>query len=158
VHKTLSVALVAFGFAGSLWADDPMTGTWKLNLAKSKIAPMPPGQSVKEETLTVAENGDKVMITLKRTRDDGSVMLLKFSTPKGGGPVEYIEGAPPAGISEVSKKIDDRTLDMTMSRNGKVIRSNHATVSADGKTVREVVKGVDAQGKPEESLFVFDRQ
>jgi hypothetical protein len=45
-----------------------------------------------------------------------------------------------------------------MSRNGKVIRSNHATVSADGKTVREVVKGVDAQGKPEESLFVFDRQ
>jgi hypothetical protein len=29
--------LAVFGLAGSLWAADPIIGTWKLNIAKSKF-------------------------------------------------------------------------------------------------------------------------
>jgi hypothetical protein len=52
MRTTLLVCLLAFlGSASSLQAAEPLVGTWKLNIAKSKPVPSQPGMAVKEETL-----------------------------------------------------------------------------------------------------------
>ncbi|MGD1098520.1 MAG: hypothetical protein ABSB35_41890 [Bryobacteraceae bacterium] len=142
-----------------LGADDPFAGTWKLNVAKSKPATPPaPGRAVKEESMVIQDTSDTASVTISGTREDASAVLTKYTTPRKGGPVMYSEGAPPAGVSVVTKRIDDRTVDLITTRDGKVVSTNHAVISADNKIMRLSVKGVDAQGKPVQSLAVFERQ
>jgi hypothetical protein len=42
-------------------------------------------------------------------------------------------------------------------RDGRVISTSHPVVSDDGKTITSTVKGTNAQGKPFETVQVFDR-
>ena len=58
----LCVSAVALGFA-----EDPEMGTWKLNEAKSKIAPSMP----KNHTVVYEAAGDSVKITVDGTDKDG---------------------------------------------------------------------------------------
>jgi len=139
-------------------ADDQFAGTWKLNVAKSKPAPSPPGKALKDETMVVQETSSTAAVTLSGNREDGSAVLTKYNTPTGGGPVTYTENGPPAGVSVVTKRINDRTVDFITTRDGKEVSTNHVTVSPDGKTMRLSVKGMDAQGKPVQSVLVFERQ
>jgi hypothetical protein len=75
-----------------------------------------------------------------------------------GGPVEYTEGGPPAGVTVATKRVNALTVDFTNTREGKVVGTNHVTISKDGKTMTLHVKGTDAKGSPVESTIVFDRQ
>ena len=47
MRKALLV-LAFCGFAASLWAADAFVGTWKFDMAKSKLAPSATGPAVKE--------------------------------------------------------------------------------------------------------------
>jgi hypothetical protein len=54
------------------------------------------------------------------------------------------------------KRINNSTLDMIMTRDGRVIMTQHWTVR--GKTMRGDYKGVDAQGKPVQGFELWDKQ
>jgi hypothetical protein len=58
----------------------------------------------------------------------------------------------------VVNRTNDSTLEFIRRRDGKVVATNHVTVSADGKTMLVDEKGVDAQGKPVQGLYVLDKQ
>jgi hypothetical protein len=88
---------IFLGLAGWLMgADDPFTGTWKLNAAKSKLSSAQPGMAMKEETMVVQETGTDAVVTLSGTRENGSTISIKNATPIKGGPVTYSEGGPPS--------------------------------------------------------------
>jgi hypothetical protein len=95
----------------------------------------------------------------KGVKADGSPMSGISTFAITGGEVRYPEGGPPAGISEVlaNRKRDSRSADFTRLRDGKVIRTEHDVVSEDGKTIWVTFKGTDAQGKPYETVEVWDR-
>jgi hypothetical protein len=67
---------------------------------------------------------------------------LKMSTPTGQSYSAPLDGTDspfmgdPGQTSVSMKKVDDRTLDETDKRDGKVIGSARLTASADGKTIR----------------------
>jgi hypothetical protein len=147
------------GLAGLLLgADDPFAGTRKFNIAKSKPAPSPAGMAIKEQTSTIEETNGQANVTIKGTRENGSAISTKYSTPRNGGPVTYSEGGPPAGVSVASKRINDRTVELVTSRDGKEVSTTHVTVSSDGKTMRLATSGVDAQSKPVHSRAVYEKQ
>ena len=154
--KTL-YPLSLFLLAGSLFAADPFAGTWKLNVANSKI--VGPNPAPKELTAVVEVAGDQVTVTVKGTAADGSPISVKYTTPGTGGPVQFLEGATP-GVSSVfaKKKADSRISDSTDTKEGKVIQTTHWVVSPDGKSLRATIKGIDAQGKKFESVEVWDKQ
>jgi hypothetical protein len=159
MRTTPLVCFLAFlGSAGSLQAADPLVGTWKLNVAKSKPAPAPPGRSVKEETLVIQATGERYDVTLKETREDGSSVSIQYWEPINGGPRTYSEGAPSTGTSVTGTKINNSTLEHITTRDGKVVLTRHNTVSANGKTMRDDTKGVDAQGKPIQGFTLWDKQ
>ncbi len=157
MRKVLACSLF-LGLAGLLLgADDPFVGTWKLNLNKSKFGPSQPGRATKEETLVIEKSGDDGIVTMKGTREDGSAILVKYSTPVAGGPVKY-DSPLPAGMTVTSKRLDQRTTEMVTMLNGKEVSTQHNTVSANGKTLRSASKGVNAQGQAFEGVAVWDKR
>lgn len=153
--KKLVLGLTFLSFTGTLLAADVFTGTWKLNVAKSKFAA---GTEVKEATVVVAEQGANLAVTGTGTAGDGKPISVKYTIPAKGGVVSYTEGAPASGATVTTKRVNASTIDSTSSLNGKEVGSTHAVVSANGKALTRIVKGVDAQGKPFQNTEVYERQ
>jgi hypothetical protein len=153
--KKLVLGLALLSFTGPLLAADAFTGTWKLNVAKSKLAP---GTEVKDLTVVIAEQGENLVVTVKGTGGDGTPVSVKYAVPMKGGAVSYSEGAPKTGATATTKRVNATTIDSTSSVGGKEVGSTHSVVSADGKTLTRMVKGMDAQGKPYQNTEVYEKQ
>jgi hypothetical protein len=123
------------------------TGTWKLNVAKSKFNPGPPPQSV---TVTSTPDG-----TFSVEEVDGQGKPVKFSHPWSGGkevPVNGIENA--TWISNVRS----RTIDDTMKVGGKTVEKVHVVLSPDGKTVTATIDETDPNGQRVHNVEVYEKQ
>jgi hypothetical protein len=145
--------LALFGSLSLLSAESPFTGKWKLNQDKSTATA---GTVPKEETIVIADEGDKLNVTIAETGDDGTPVVVSYVVPVAGGDGEIKEGAAYDGVS--AKRVNENTLDTTYTKKGKQVRSTHAVTSKDGKTMNVTVKGVDAQGKPADTNLTFDKQ
>ena len=153
--KKLVVGLMALGFVGTVSAADVYTGTWNLNVAKSKFTP---GMEVKAQTAVVTEKGADLAVTGTGTDGAGKATSVQYMFPMKGGALSYTEGAPASGATVVAKRVNASTIDSTATLNGKEVGSTHATISGDGKTLTRVVKGADASGKAFTNTEVYERQ
>lgn len=153
--KNIALGLTLLSLTGTLLAADAFTGTWKLNVAKSKLSP---GTEVKELTVVITEQGDNLGVDVKGIAADGTPIVVKYTLPAKGGAVTYTEGAPPSGAKPMTKRVNATTIDSTSSVNGKEVGSTHTVIAADGKTLTRVVKGVDPQGKPYQNTELYERQ
>ncbi len=127
-------------------------GTWKLNEAKSKLAP----GGAKNPTVIYEAVGDQVKITVHRV-DAAGKTASDVWTGKFDGK-EYAVTGDPASDARIYKKIDDNTLELTVLKGGKATVTGTIVVSADGKTRTVTLNGTDAQGKPVTSTAVYDLQ
>jgi len=147
-------AVVALSLVAShvlLAQSNPLLGTWKLNVAKSKFSS---GRPPKEETLTVQMVGDQDQVTVTGTAADGSPISMKYEVPSKGGTGKFLAG-PFDAVS--GKVIDDSTREVSFMKGGKEML--HIRIaSKDGKTARETVKGTDPQGKPVSGVLVWGKQ
>jgi hypothetical protein len=127
-------------------------------MAKSKIAPNAKGAAVNEEILVIGEKGGYRESYGKITYTDGSSALEKWIVPIQGGIVKYQQGGPATGGMNVVTRISGGEDYWTGMQDGKQVSMGHWTVSKDGKEIRGTGKGIDAQGKPIEELWVGYRQ
>ena len=158
IRRSLVIAatiILTLALASMALAAEPNVGTWKLNIAKSKLAPSTQAP-VKEETFVVREIGDQFEITVTRTRTDGSTNSTKGTNPKQGGVVQ--SAAMPKDFIVMVTMISPNEWYNTFLQNGKQLSVAHFVISKDGKTITETGKGLDDKGKPVESLAVFDKQ
>jgi hypothetical protein len=147
------VLLVAFaGLAtGQVEHVSAFTGTWKLNLSKSRFDPGPPFKSF---TLTFTADGVRHLDLIGAGGEP-----LKASLPWSDGkevPVNTTE-ANLQNVTAVSK-IHGKTFDDTWRQNGKVIEKVHGAVSSDGRTLTIHVQGPARQGGTFRNRVVFDKQ
>ena len=112
----------------------------KMKAELSRVAKAPAGshaisgswRATKFDSLS--DNGTLVTYALEATN-------LKMTTPTGQSYSAPLDGTDspfngdPGQTSVSMKRIDDRTIEETDKRNGKVIGSSKLTVSADGKTM-----------------------
>ena len=148
--------LAVLGLAGSLLAADQM-GTWKLNIAKSKL---PPNMANLKETIMVFREIDANTMegSATQTTQDGKTTTGKWTTPKSGGIQTYLEGALPKGLSSIAAVIDPDTIYQIYLQDGKQVGLMRIDFGKDGKTFTITGKGTDAQGKPVEYLRLFEKQ
>jgi hypothetical protein len=151
--KAIVLTLVVL-LAGSAvcFAADAQMGTWKLNEAKSKIAPGMP----KNHTVVYAAAGDKVKVTVDGTGSDGKPTHNEWTGNADGK--DYPVTGDPTSDSRSYKKVDDHTWELTAKKGGKVTLSGKIVVSADGKSRTVTVSGTDAKGKKVTSTAVYDKQ
>src|SRR5213083_1885358 len=139
--KIVLTLVLCFVAAAVCFADDAFTGTWKLNEAKSKIAPNAP----KNNTVVYEAAGDNVKITVDGIGNDGKPTHDEW-TGKFDGKDYAVTGNPNSDMRSYTK-IDDHTLGFNVKKGGKVTTSGRVVVSADGKSRTVTTSGTDPQGK-----------
>jgi len=142
----MSFAATVASFAGNA-----QMGTWKLNEAKSKVAP---GMG-KNTTVVYAEQGDKIKITVEGADKDGKPTHAVWIGKWDGK--AYPAKGNLAWDAAAYKVVNDHTNEITTMKNGKVVWTGKITVTADGKSRTATVNGTDANGKQFHSKAVYDK-
>ncbi len=139
--------------AAAVSATDPVTGTWKLNVAKSTVAGAPASGS---ETRTYSQGADGISVVIKTTGADGKTNESK-TTYHLDGKVYPATSAP--GFDSLSgKQTDANTADFSLLKGGKVVGTLRRAVSADGKVLTVTAEMTDAKGAKTKNVSVYDKQ
>lgn len=146
----LTVVTCFIGLTLCFAADSPQMGTWKLNEAKSKMMPGFP----KNTSVVVEAAGDQVKVTVDGVDGDGKPTHNEWTGKFDGK--DYPVTGDPSSDARSYKKVDDRTLGLTVKKDGKTTMSGQIVVSADGKTRTANVSRADAPAN--KSKAVYDKQ
>lgn len=151
--KTIGLTLAVYLLAGAVcFAANPQMGTWKLNEAKSKTAP---GMG-KNTTVTYKSILGNVKVTIDGTDAKGKPTHDEW-TGKFDGKDYAVTGDPNSDTRSYTK-VNDRTMNFVVKKNGKTTMSGQIVVAADGKTRTVTVSGTDPKGKKFKTTAGYDKQ
>ena len=158
VRRVVTSILVAFIFAVALpqiaFAQvDPVIGTWKLNVAKSKFAP---GPSLQSMTIRYEVAGQAIRNNFEGIDGEGKPVKGTF-TIIADGKYYPVTGVPDFD-SSAYKRVDAYTLENTRMKAGKVVQSGSRVMARDGRTLTFTARGVNAKGQQINDVVVYDKQ
>jgi len=152
-RRTILISLAAlFASVAACLAADVNMGTWKLNEAKSKLAP----GGVKNHTVIYEAAGDQVKITVDGTDAEGKAIHHEW-TGKYDGKDYPVVGDPTSDMRSYTK-IDDHTLTFAGKKEGKTTVTGRVAVSSDGKSRTVTTTSTDSKGKKVRNTAVYDKQ
>ena len=127
----LGVALSpALSFAQTASADNPLFGTWRLVVEKSRYNPGPPPQR-QTRTYEAAPHGVKT--TIRTVDADGKSTLVEYTANYDS--IEYHVSGSTTMSGIALTKVDPYTAEATLTHAGHVIGHATRVVSKDGKTM-----------------------
>jgi len=131
---------------------DPMLGTWKLNVAKSRT-------SYKSGTTVIEAVGDAVKATADLVAGDGTAYHWTWTAKYDGKDVP-LTGTTPFGPDAVAAltRVDAHTVKIVGKRKGEVVLTQTVVTSTDGRTRTITTNGKDARGQTVSTVAVYDRQ
>ncbi len=150
--KLLCTAAVLVGIVGGTaltQSSDPLIGSWKLNVEKSKGA--------KSGSTTIEAVGQGVRFTVDLEGADGTVSHWSF-TGNYDGKDNPVTGNSPWGNSAALTRVDARTIRITSKQAGKVMTTSMIVLSADGKTRTTITRGTDLKGQPVDVVSLYEKQ
>ena len=154
IRKALLVVAVSVCAAAAVCyaADDVLSGTWKLNAAKSHIAA---GQAT-NSTVVYSMSGDSTKVVIDGTDGSGKAIHQEW-TGKYDGKDYPVTGSDTADTRAYTR-VDSHTFTVRERKAGKVVDTVRVVVSPDGKTRTVTSNGTDANGKKFMSTAVYDKQ
>ena len=151
---TLGIVLaVAFPVRLPAQPADPVSGTWELNLAKSKFSPGPP---LKSQTRTYEFAGPNVKYTAKGIDAEGKPTLVQYTATYDGKDYPMTGSADSDAIS--LKRIDAVTVEFTQKKAGKVVITGTRVISDGGKVMTVTSKGTNAKGQMINNVLVLEKR
>jgi hypothetical protein len=146
-------ACSAIVLSSSALAAENWLGTWKLDVAKSKVVPGPGPKSL---TLKFEATKDGIKFAGDGVNAEGKPTHTEFASKFDGQEVPY-KGNPDADTAS-PKKIDDNSYQNTWKKDGKATITSNVVASQDGKTMTITHTGTNAKGETVKSTFVYDKQ
>jgi hypothetical protein len=137
------------GLAGPLWAADPIIGTWKLNIAKSKFSPVLLALQKQE--------APKERTEVYRELDNGQIEFginRSYTWPRQGGAAKVPKDYPYAVIEMLIAPGEWYAIFLKDGIQARVI---HKIVSKDGNTMTQTTNVV-LFGQTIEEITVYDKQ
>jgi hypothetical protein len=142
----------ALGVTTVAQSGDP-SGTWTLNLAKSKYSP---GPAPKSGTVTYSAAGAGTKVAVDLVGGDGTKLHWEYTANYDGK--DYpVKGNPDADTASL-KRINATTVEIQNKKGGKNTLLNTRVFGADGQTLTVTTKGTNAQGQATDNLQVFERK
>ena len=149
------VAVAALFATGALakGGSNPMIGTWRLNLAKSKFTP---GPALKSLTVKIEPAGKGVKVTTEGMDGEDKPISTEFTANYDGK--DYpLTGSQMANTVSL-KRIGPRTVRRIDKKDGKVAQTSTRVIAKDGKSYTINAKGKNAKGQRFHNVLVYDRQ
>jgi len=148
-----SVFALALSIAHSTSLDDPVLGTWKLNVEKSKFVPGPGWQS-QIRVYQISPAG--VLVTWTGLDAKGEKMQVSYTYEYDGRDYPMAGSGSYDTLNAV--RVDARTVKSEEKRSGKTVGIAVRTVSPDGKILTITDEGTNRKGQAFSQVLVFDRQ
>jgi len=145
----LGVGLVRVSAQGS----DARSGTWKLNVEKSKYSP---GPAPKSATMKIEASGQGETATTEGVNAEGAATKVAY-TAQFDGKDYPLTGSPTADKTSL-KRIDARTTERTNKKGETVVGTITQVLSEDGKTMTATTTGTNAQGQAMNNVTVWEKQ
>ena len=125
----LSLAVVTTSAFPSFAQSNPLLGTWKVNLEKSKYAS---GTAPKEQTNTFVQDGSNIKNMGKSVDSQGIARETVLLHIYDGQP--HPSTGNPLFDSSTYTKLDDHNIFWSRSKNGKQVMIGHMVMAPDGKS------------------------
>ena len=152
VKKTVAIAALILTAVAVGFAADPNVGTWKLDEAKSKI----PAGAAKNITVVYTAAGDSYKCVVDGVDAAGKPAHNEWTGKFDGK--DYPVTGDPFSDTRSYTPVGDRTLDITIKKDGQVVLTGQMTLSDKGKSRRTTTKGKDASGQDISSSAVYEKQ
>jgi hypothetical protein len=151
----VGMTLACAGSAAAVAAEaaSPLTGTWNLNLEKSKFEP---GPAPKSDSRTYVESPQGVTVTVNIVTASGST-ISEHSTYAYDGKDYPITGNPREDALSLNR-VDAHTTIITQKLLGQVVGTETRVISASGKMMTISAKGTNANGVLFDRVAVYDKQ
>ena len=128
--------------------DDPFTGTWRLNVAKSQMQPATASTS---ELIRFRIIGDEEQFVSEAITAKGEPESIQYSARYNDGraypfSITIAGKLTNPGAMTMVRKIDTWTRERYNVRDGKPVIASRRVVSRDGRTMTLTIVRLDAQG------------
>lgn len=150
--KTSLLTLALCFAAGTLCLAGPFSGVWNLNPAKSKFAP----DATKNTVVVYKDKGDKVHISVDSVDAKGQKGHTEWTGKFDGK--DYAVTGDPTSDTRAYTKVNDRTMNFTSKKAGKVVVNGRVELSADGKSRTVTTTAMNAKGKKVKNVAVYDKK
>jgi hypothetical protein len=147
----LSLFMCFIGVAVCL-AQNPFMGTWKLNEAKSKLAPGSP----RNNKVVFETEGIDFKVTTDGVDGAGNSTHSEWTGKFDGKDYPVKDDPNQESRSYTRKGIHE--LDFQVKKGTRVTTTGRIVASDDGKSRTVTTRGTDAQGKKYKSTAVYDQQ
>ena len=147
-------------FSQMTFAADMLSGTWKLNLAKSTFSPANLAPKSGTTTWVVAPGG--VNTVTNGVDSKGRKTHSEYTAKFDGQDISWkgtIDGSLSADQDAVAwKKVDDYTFELTNKLKGQVLTTQRTVISKDGKSRTNTITGKNAQGVTVNNTQIYEKQ
>ena len=147
-------------FSQMTFAADMLSGTWKLNLAKSTFSPANLAPKSGTTTWVVAPGG--VNTVTNGVDSKGRKTHSEYTAKFDGQDISWkgtIDGSLSPDQDAVAwKKIDDYTYELTNKLKGQVLTTQRTVISKDGKSRTNTITGKNAQGVTVNNTQFYEKQ
>src|ERR1700730_15527257 len=151
--KVVAILFFTLTAAGMVSAQsDPFTGTWKLDVAKSKYDP---GPALKSQTRTWDASGK---VTVEGINAAGKPVTYGYPIMNDAKDYPTMGSVPNGADMISSKKIDANTVEVHFKRGGKPGETTKCVVSDGGRTLTVSAKGTNPDGSAFNNVSVWEKQ
>jgi hypothetical protein len=144
---------LALSVAQAASPDDPVLGTWKLNVDKSTFTPGPGWQS---QTRIYQATPAGVAVSWTGVDAGGGTMAVRYTYRYDGRDYPMTGSASYDMLNAV--RVDAWTVRSEEKRDGKTVGIAVRTVSRDGKILTITDEGTNRKGLAFSQILVFDRE
>ncbi|MEO8099528.1 MAG: hypothetical protein ABI811_17655 [Acidobacteriota bacterium] len=149
--NAVAVALVATALLAQL--PEPIFGTWKVNLTKSKYSP---GPAPKSNTKRYEAYKGGLKATQDAVTAKGDIQHVEIVGAFDGK--DYPATGNPEADTYAFKHAGDRTYEITQKKAGQVTITSKTVISADGKTRTVEQTGKNTKGEAVKNAVLWERQ
>src|SRR5579862_4351848 len=148
-----AIIVAAVGSLHAQDADDPILGTWKLNLSKSKYIP---GPAPRSQTRVYRRTPNGIFVTIDTVDAKGNKQPTIEFEEKYDGKEYPIKGSE-IGDALVLKRINNYLSEAIMKHGGMVVATTRRIITDNGKTLMLIYQEANYD-RPVDNIIVYDRQ
>jgi len=151
---TFAAAVLFFwGLNAHSAESDPILGTWKLNLSRSKYVP---GPAPRSQTRTYRQTPAGIFVTIQTVDAQGRTLPpIEFEEKYDGK--DYPVSGSTVGDALALTRVNDYLSEATMKHAGIVVATTRRIITDEGKTLMLIYREVSAE-HPVDNVIVYERQ